>query len=157
MPRIPRSAFALEPGCFHLITRGNNRTEIFRDHLDYHHYLTLLSYYKRCYEVKVYAYCLMPNHVHLLTEITRAKTLPKFMQGLNLAYTLYYKKRYTWEGHLWQGRYKSYLIEKEKYFFACIEYIEANPYKAGLVSESEDYLWCSKKERRERMVSSFLD
>lgn len=157
MSRIPRSSFALEPGYFHIITRGNNRMKIFQDELDYQHYLTLLRYYKTHYQIKIFAYCLMPNHVHLLVETTKANTLPKFMQGLNLAYSLYHKKRYDWNGYLWQGRYKSYLIEKGKYFAACIEYIESNPSKAGLTANNEEYLWCSKKESHNGNRMSFLD
>ena len=147
MARIPRSAFALEPGYFHLITRGNNGVAVFQDDLDYQHYLSLLRHYKRHFQVGLLAYSLMPNHVHMLVNIVKREALPKFMHGLNLAYSQYYKGRYSWNGHLWQGRYKSYLIEKDKYLTTCIEYIEANPEKAGLVQRREAYVWSSAKER----------
>ena len=130
---------------------------VFQDELDYQHYLALLRHYKVRYRTKIYAYCLMSNHVHLLTETIKAKTLSKFMHGLNLAYSQYYKSRYPWNGHLWQDRYKSYIIEKEKYLVSCIEYIEANPIKAGLVFKGENYLWCSAKERMESNETGLLD
>lgn len=99
----------------------------------------------------------MPNHVHLLVETIKADILPKFMQGLNLAYSLYYKKRYEWIGYLWQSRYKSYLIERGKYFSACVEYIELNPVSAGLISNGDQYLWCSHKERIRGNPDGLLD
>ena len=157
MSRIPRNAFALQPGCFHVINRGNNGMDVFRDEIDYQHYLNLLRHYKRRYPAKVYAYCLMTNHIHLLMETMESRVLPKVMHGLNLAYSLYYKDRYGWNGHLWQDRYKSYLIEKEKYLVTCIEYIESNPVKAGLVSNGEAYLWCSAQERDKGNKNSLLD
>ncbi len=157
MARIPRSAFVLEPGYFHLITRGNNGMAVFQDELDYQHYLSLLRYYKRRFQVCLLAYCLMPNHVHLLTEVKSVEMLPKFMHGLNLAYSQHYKRRYLWNGHLWQGRYKSYLIEVEKYLMTCIDYIESNPEKAGLTSNREAYVWCSAKERLEGSFSGLVD
>jgi len=130
---------------------------VFQDDLDYQHYLSLLKHYKSRFQVKILAYCLMPNHSHLLTEITKVNTLHKFMHGLNLAYSQHYKSRYPWQGHLWQDRYKSYLIEKEKYLLTCMEYIEANPVKAKLVLNAEDYVWCSARERTAGSFSGLLD
>ena len=149
MARIPRSAFAPEAGCFHIINRGNNGMNLFQDELDFRHYLNLLQHYKRRFNMKLYAYCLMSNHVHLLVETKKLKDLYKAMHGINLAYTHHYKRRYLWNGHLWQDRYKSYVIEKSKYLITCISYIESNPVKAGIVSDPERYSWCSFKERQE--------
>jgi len=157
MSRIPRSAFALDPGYFHLITRGNNGVTIFRDELDYQHYLNLLRHYKKHFNVCLLAYCLMPNHVHLLVELKKAGILHKFMHGLNFAYSRHYQQRYRWSGHLWQGRYKSYLVEAEKYLTTCIEYIESNPEKAGLVPKREEYVWCSAQERCSGCSNGLVD
>lgn len=147
MARVPRSAYALEPGIFHLIMRGNNGMIVFQDELDYQRYLSLLTHCKEKHCIKIYAYCLMNNHIHLLIETGRADGLPRFMHSLNFGYSLYHKGRHERVGHLWQGRYKSYVIEKEEYLSTCIQYIEANPVKAGLVSEPSAYPWSSYRSR----------
>lgn len=141
MPRIFR--ILPEEGALHLLTRGNNRQRIFEDESDYNNYLGFVKLYKKENKISVYHYCLMPNHVHLIVEITPESNLAKFMKQLNLAYLYYYKKKYSYDGHLWQGRYKSILISKDEYLIACGRYIESNPVKAKLAKNISNYPWSS--------------
>lgn len=147
MGRVPRGVYTSEGGFYHLIVRGNNGITVFEDEFDFRRYLTFLAHYKERYCIKLYAYCLMTNHTHILAEAPHQKSLSKFMHGLNFKYSLYHQGRYERTGHLWQGRYKSYVIEKEEYLLACVQYIEQNPVKAGLVPEPSAYPWSSYRSR----------
>lgn len=141
MPRIFR--FLPEIGVFHILSRGNNRQKVFRDDKDYQFYLELLQRYKEEHNFLLYHYCLMPNHVHLILETTRQTDLSKLMKQINLKYHYYFRRRYRYCGHLWQGRFKSLLIEKDSYLIACARYIERNPVRAKMVEKAEDYRWSS--------------
>jgi putative transposase len=94
----------MENACYHLIVRGNQKQNVFRSEDDYLAYLALLKRFKRKYKFRLYAYCLMPNHVHLLGELEIPAFLSKFMHGLNRTYTLYFNNKYEEVGHLWQGK-----------------------------------------------------
>ncbi len=133
--------------CYHLITRGNRKQEVFRCPDDYLMYLGFLKKFKRKYKFSVYAYCLMPNHSHLLGEITDTQYLSSFMHDLNRTYTLYFNNKYKTVGHLWQGRFKSKIICKDKYFIDCLNYVELNPVRANLTSSAIEYCWSSYKAR----------
>jgi putative transposase len=85
----------------------------------------------------------MPNHIHFMVEPTTAGSLPKIMMRLTLAYSSYFNRKYGGVGHVWQGRYKSSLIDKENYFIWCGLYVELNPVRAGLVEKPEDWRWSS--------------
>lgn len=142
MARRPR-VFA--PGLlYHVIVRGNQRRLTFRNHDDYRAYLDRLDKYRAQCRVRVYAYCLMPNHVHLLVE-TGATPLAKFMQGLQQSYTQYFNRRYRKVGHLFQGRYKAIICERDKYLQALIRYIHLNPVRAKLVTRPERYAYSGHK------------
>ncbi|MFH0732791.1 MAG: transposase [Candidatus Omnitrophota bacterium] len=141
MPRIPR--FCYETGIFHVMKRGNNRQVIFKANADFRRYLYLLKKYKHRYKFKLYAYCLLPNHIHLLLECQTIKTLSKAMQGIGLSYCHWHKKQYEFTGHLFQGRFKSSPIGKESYLLGCARYIELNPVRSGLVFDPSDYPWSS--------------
>jgi len=144
-------------GLYHVVSRGNNRATIFKDDNDFEKYLLLVQSYKKKYAFDLYAYCLMNNHVHLLIETDREGILSKAMQGLNLSYALWFKVRYNWVGHLWQGRFKSYIVDKEKYLWACVRYIALNPVKAGIVSKPEEYRWSSYRFLLERRPTDLID
>lgn len=137
MARRPR-VFA--PGLlYHVIVRGNQQRKTFRSEGDYEAYLDRLEYYRTRFRLRIYAYCLMPNHVHLLVE-TSSAPLSKFMQGLQQSYTQYFNRRYRKVGHLFQGRYKAIICDKEKYLLALLRYIHLNPVRAGLVKRPEGYV-----------------
>jgi REP element-mobilizing transposase RayT len=99
----------------------------------------------------------MPNHVHLILELDKAAELAKIMQGLTLAYSKWFNKKYAKVGHLWQGRYKTMVIDKDKYALDCINYVERNPVRANLAQSPLDYAWSSFKCRTVGEESYLLD
>jgi REP element-mobilizing transposase RayT len=136
MARRPR-IFA--PGLlYHVIVRGNQRRTTFRSDDDYQAYLERLAIYRAKFSLRIYAYCLMPNHVHLLVE-SGSTPLAKFMQGLQQSYTQYFNRRYRKVGHLFQGRYKAIICDRDKYLLALVRYIHLNPVRAGLSKRPERY------------------
>jgi len=138
MARRPR---VVAPGLlYHVIVRGNRQRKTFRGDEDYQAYLDRLEHYRAKFNVRVYAYCLMPNHVHLLVE-SGSDPLGKFMQGLQQSYTQYFNYRYRKVGHLFQGRYKAIICEKDKYVLALLRYIHLNPVRARLVEQPEGYVY----------------
>jgi len=141
MPRAPR--ITMKNACYHIITRGNQKQLVFKDSTDYHEYLSILTKYKKRYKFKLYCFCLMPNHVHLIIEVKEPIMLCKIMKCLNLSYTLYFNSKYEKVGHLWQDRFKSKIIEKDAYLLECVNYIETNPIRASLVSDLNKYTWSS--------------
>jgi len=102
MPTGPR--LLLANACYHIITRGNQRQQVFLEERDYKAYLLSLRRYKKRYGFLLYGFCLMPNHIHLVGEPKELKGLAKFMQGLTRSYTAYFNRKYKKVGHLWQGR-----------------------------------------------------
>lgn len=128
---------------FHVIDRGNNKQTIFYEDEDFIYFLKLLKRYKKELKFKLYHFCLMPNHIHLMIEPTTEGSLSKAMMRLTLAYSSYFNKKYKGVGHVWQGRYKSSLIDKDDYFVRCGLYVELNPVRAELVEKPEDWQWSS--------------
>ena len=145
MPRGKR--IILNNAYYHLINRGNQKQNTFLENSDFEKYLELLTHYKRKYKIKLFGYCLMPNHMHLVVVPKKAAELAKFMQGLTQTYTFWFNQKYDKNGRLWQGRFKSMVIQDTAYFLECVSYIEANPVRAGLTSSPADYLWSSYRDR----------
>jgi len=145
MSTVPR--ILLDYALYHIITRGNQRQRIFMCEEDYGKYLAILRKSKRKYKIRLYAYCLMPNHVHLLIEPESARMISKFMHWLSLGYTTYFNSKYGKVGHLWQGRFKGKPVLKGDYLIQCASYIEGNPLRADMVTDMTDYKWSSYKER----------
>lgn len=141
MPRQARIAVAAQ--VYHVVSRGNNRERIFWDDDDYAAYLDLFRRYKERDGFRLYHWVLMPNHVHLLLEPDAGNSLSRTMQGLQLAYTLRAHKKYRGVGHLWQDRFKSFIIERDAYLLECGRYIERNPLRCGMVTDPMDYPWSS--------------
>ena len=142
MPRRPR--VLLDNVCYHIITRGNERRVTFKNENDYKKYISLLLSYKTKYSFKIYGWCIMKNHVHMILE---SMCLSKVMHGINLSYAKYFRFKYPSVGHFWQDRFKSYIIQKDKYLINAITYIEYNPVRAKIVSRPEDYKWSSYNAR----------
>ena len=141
---MPRTGRALIDGAaYHISTRGNNGQTVFHQDADYQHYLRLLSTYTQAHQLKIYHFALMPHAVHLLLDVTTGAALSKAMLGLNLAYALFYQKRHRYSGHVWQGRFKSAFVDRERELLACGRSIELEPVRAGLASHPGDYAWSS--------------
>ena len=141
MARLPRLTLAGYP--HHIILRGNNRQAIFMDSADHQRMLALLQNHAKELGVQVHAYVLMSNHLHLLLTPLQNDNLPKMMQAVGRSYVLYFNKRHGRSGTLWEGRYRSALIQTERYLLACMAYIDLNPVRAGMVAQSADYPWSS--------------
>jgi putative transposase len=141
MARLPRLDLAGIPQ--HVIQRGNNRNPCFFDTEDYVFYLECLNEAARTYACQVYAYVLMTNHVHLLVSSTERGGVSSLMQSLGRRYVRYINTRYQRTGTLWEGRFKSSLIDSERYFLACACYIALNPVRVGLVTDPAAYRWSS--------------
>jgi putative transposase len=136
MPRKPR--IEIGGGLYHVIARGNNRRKIFRSHDDYLKFTRLLQRQKSKLPFYLYAYCLMPNHVHLLIEMQDDR-ISRIMQRLLTSYSQYYNRRYKKIGHLFQGRYKSILCQTDRYLGELVRYIHLNPVRAKIVKRPEDF------------------
>lgn len=134
------------PGAaYHVMSRGNFGNKIYKDKTDYKNFLDLLADVLERYNVFCYSYCLMPNHYHLFLE-TPDPNLSLAMRHLNGRYTQKFNIRYKQYGHLFQGRFKSILVEKELYKFDLIRYIALNPVRAKLAKDPSDWRWSSHNE-----------
>ncbi|MBF0275567.1 MAG: transposase [Nitrospinae bacterium] len=141
MARLPR----ISPVGFpvHLIQRGNNRHTCFGALEDYSTYITLLKEYSIKYGVDIHAWVLMTNHVHILCTPQREGAVSLMMQSVGRRYVQYFNYQYQRSGTLWEGRYKSCLVQTEKYLIQVYRYIELNPVRAKMVKEPSGYFWSS--------------
>ena len=127
----------------HIIQRGNNRASCFRSDSDCLVYLAHLRQLSEKYECALHAYCLMTNHVHLLLTPAAAEACTGLMRDLGQRYVQYFNGRHVRSGTLWEGRFRSCLVESARYVLACYRYIELNPVRAGMVHHPAGYLWSS--------------
>ncbi len=155
MPKPKR--LLIENACYHVASRGNHKQKIFLKNKDYRKYLDILLHYKNKFRFKCYCWCLMPNHIHLVIFPKHKYDLIKIMQGSKLTYTVWFNSNYDKVGHLWQGRYKNYIIEKDEYFLKCLQYIESNPVRAKLSENPLEWPWSSHKYRTLGMRNKLLD
>ena len=133
-----RARAEVEGGLYHVITRGNNRRQIFKSPADYEKFLSLLAVQKVRLPFFLYSYCLMSNHVHLLIE-RRADTIGRIMHRVLTGYSKYYNRRYRRVGHLLQGRHKAILCQSDRYLSELVRYIHLNPVRARMVDKPEQY------------------
>ncbi len=141
MSRFQRGIY--DSAVCHIITKGNNGIEVFKDADDFSCYERLIRKYQNKLGWLLHHYALMKTHVHMIIKIIVAAEFPKAMQGINQSYAHYYRKKYIYSGYLWQGRYKSLLIEDDAYLLECGRYVERNPVRAGIVRDPADYPWSS--------------
>jgi REP element-mobilizing transposase RayT len=139
MSRLPRTN---RIGLYHVINRGVEKGLIFLDDPDRLRFLSLVDDQKAAFDFDVVAYCLMPNHYHLLLEM-KAENLSFALKRLDQDYTQYFNRKYSRVGSLWQGRFKSWFVYDEKYLRVLVKYIERNPIKAGMTSRIGEYRWAS--------------
>ncbi len=136
-------------GVYHVIARGVRRERIFYRPEEFRSYLDWVQRACQRYGVRVVAYVLMPNHVHLLVRISEVP-LGRAMQFLQSRFARWYNRRYGYTGHLFQGRYLARLCTDERYLWALARYIHENPVRAGLVHSAREYPWSSLQEYAER-------
>ncbi len=143
MPRSTRIAFGGVP--LHVIQRGNDRKPCFVSEEDFLLYLTYLRAAAARTGCAIHAYVLMTNHVHLLLTPSENQSVSRLMQQLGRRYVRKFNERHGRTGTLWEGRFRSSVIDSERYFLVCQRYIEQNPVRAGLVREARDYAWSSHR------------
>ncbi|MBC7617787.1 MAG: transposase [Candidatus Saccharibacteria bacterium] len=141
MARLPR--LSLAGHAHHVIQRGNNRQPIFSDAIDRQTMLDLLEEHARKMEVALHAYVLMDNHFHLLVTPATNEALPRLMQAVGRRYVRYFNDRTQRTGTLWEGRYRSTLVQSESYLLTCMAYLDLNPVRAGLVQSPSEFPWSS--------------
>ena len=145
MPRIARGETA--GGIYHIINRGNMKMQVFDNKEDYEYFLELLEIGTKREKVEIHAYCLMPNHFHLLLVPKEEKSLSRLMQWVMTSHVRYYHKKNKTSGHIWKGRYKSFMVEKESYYLTLIRYIESNAHRTKLTQKAEEWKYGSLYER----------
>jgi len=141
---------------YHVIARGNEQCEVFRDDSDRELYLRRLAHYQSRFRFRLYAYCLMANHVHLALEAGPV-SLSRVVLALHGSYAQAFNQRHQRVGHLFQGRYKALLVPKTSYLLALVRYIHENPVKAGIVCEPRLYRWSSDRFYRGERAPDWLD
>jgi putative transposase len=141
MPRRSRCQIAGVP--MHVIQRGNDRSPCFHSEPDRSLYLGVLRELCDLYECSVHAYVLMTNHVHLLATPDHSDSISLVMKHLGQRYVQYVNRRYARTGSLWEGRFRSSMVDSTGYFMLCQRYIELNPVRAGMVAQPQEYRWSS--------------
>ncbi|MDD5119842.1 MAG: transposase [Candidatus Omnitrophica bacterium] len=143
---------------YHIIQRGNNRIPVFLNGDDYSFFLEVLREAKIKYPCRIYGYCLMANHFHLLIEpIQKKENISLLIKLLGAKYVRYFNKRYKRSGTLWEGRFRGSLVDKEAYFLICLRYIEMNPVRANISCLPELYPWSSYRFRAFGQKSNILE
>lgn len=154
---MSRRARIIVPGIpVHAIQRGNNRAACFSEDEDRAFYLHHLGRLARQEGCDVHAYCLMTNHVHLLLTPAREESCSKLLQRLSLLHTQYSNRKYKRSGTLWEGRFRSCLVQSDLYLLACYRYIELNPVRAGMVEVPGAFPWSSYRANAEGVPDSLL-
>ncbi len=142
MPRIARAVAIGHP--HHITQRGNYQQHVFEAEEDYIQYLQWLKEYSQRYSLKIWAYCLMNNHVHFVCVPMKDDSLARTFNTLHMRYSQYFNKKKKVTGHLWQGRFYSSSLD-ERHLYAAIRYVEKNPVRAKIIKEPHEYRWSSAK------------
>jgi putative transposase len=145
------------PGvALHVVQRGNDRKACFRVESDYRVYLAQLAEVSAVHGCEVHAYCLMTNHVHLLLTPEQEQSCSRMMRDLGRCYVRYFNRRHGRTGTLWEGRFRSCLVESPDYVLACYRYIELNPVRPGMVDRPDAYPWSSHAANTARQADSLV-
>ncbi|MDO8588801.1 MAG: transposase [Armatimonadota bacterium] len=140
MPRTARIVVTDVP--YHITQRGNRRQDVFFCDEDRRAYLSWLEHYSQRYDLDILSYCLMTNHVHLVSIPRRLDSIANTLRIVDIRHCQMINSRLGWSGHLWQGRYFSTALD-EPHLWAAVRYVERNPVRAGMVKRAEDYPWSS--------------
>ena len=141
MPRTARASRANY--CYHVLNRGNGRAQVFHKPGDYEAFVALFERACERLPMRLLAYCLMPNHFHLVLWPRQDGDLSRWMQWLLTAHVRRYHRHYHGSGHVWQGRFKAFPIEQDEHLLTVLRYVERNPLRASLVERAEDWQWSS--------------
>ncbi len=152
MVRQARSSL-LYDGCYaHIISRSIRKLKVFRDEEDFSLFINCLRELKGAHSFKVFHYCLMHTHFHLVVKVNSAHNFSKSLSMLKSRYVFQFHTKYRLSGPIWRERYKSLLIEDDRYLYACGKYVENNPVEAGLVRSAEDWNYSSASTRDKDIV-----
>ena len=141
---MPRTARNLPPSAMlHLICRGNNNLRVFRNRNDFVQISNTIRRFVLCSELYIHNYVFMRTHFHLLAWAEDTRAVPMIIKAVTLSYHHYYRRKYTYRGHLWHSRYRSVVIRDEGQWLQCGRYVELNPVHAGICGDPGDYPWSS--------------
>ena len=146
MPRTARASAA--DYCYHVLNRGNGSTEVFHEPADYDSFLGMIAEASVRTPMRVLAYCLMPNHFHLVLRPHNDGDLSRWMQWLLTSHVRRYHRKHGSSGHVWQGRFKAFPCQEDAHLLAVLRYVEWNALRAGLVTRTEDWPHGSLHARR---------
>ena len=154
---MPRPLRPVDDGLiYHVVNRGNNRQNVFHTDADFTAFLRALLDLKARKPFDLFGYCLLNNHFHLLLR-PRGDSISRIMQSLLVSHTQRYHKHHRSGGHVWQGRFKSPVVQSDEHLLTVLRYIEANPLRAGVVKRAEDYLWSSYRAHGAGEPDPYLD
>jgi len=153
MPRISRAVAVGHP--HHITQRGNYRQSVFETDDDRTLYLDWLQTYSMKYDLKIWAYCLMGNHVHFIAVPIKPDSMAKTFNTLHMRYSQHINSKHKTAGHLWQGRFYSCVLD-ERHLYAGMRYVENNPVRAGLVKSPEEYRWSSASSHIRQTANCIL-
>lgn len=155
---MPRTARASQANyCYHVLNRGNARSQVFHNDADYDSFVELFDEACQSRPMRVLAYCLMPDHFHLVLWPIGDGDLSTWMAWLMNVHVRRYHRHYHSSGHIWQGRFKSFPIEEDNHLRVVLRHVERNPLRAGLVARAEEWEWSSLKRLAGRGRPSWLD
>lgn len=145
MPRVARGL--VDGFTYHVLNRGNGRQVVFHKDKDYAIFVSLMKEATDRIPLSVYAYCLMPNHFHLVVMPLEAENLSRWMQWLMTSHVRRYHRHYCTSGHVWQGRFKSFIVKQDNHLLNLLKYVEGNPVRAGFATLARDWQWSSHRTR----------
>src|SRR5438270_10504833 len=141
---MPRTGRASQAGyCYHVLNRGNARSEVFHKTGDFTAFLQMINECSVRLPMRLLAYCLMPNHFHLVLRPHDDGDLSRWMQWLLSTHVRRYLKHYGHSGHVWQGRFKAFPIQDDEHLITVVRYVERNPLRAHLVARAQEWVWSS--------------
>jgi putative transposase len=154
MPRVARGL--VDGFTYHILNRGNGKQVVFHKEKDYAAFLTLMHEATARIPISLYAYCLMPNHFHMVVAPQVAQHLSIWMQWLMTSHVRRYHGYHGTSGHIWQGRFKSFIVKQDNHLLNVLRYVEANPVRAGMVNSAKDWPWSSHQLRIEGIQSPLI-
>jgi len=154
MPRVARGL--VDGFTYHVLNRGNAKQIVFHKEKDYAAFVSLMKEANVRLPISIYAYCLMPNHFHLVVMPQKGEHLSIWMQWLMTSHVRRYHGHYGTSGHIWQGRFKSFIVKQDEHLLNVLRYVEANPVRAGVVKSAKDWQWSSHRMRIEGTQSALL-
>jgi len=154
MPRVARGL--VDGFTYHVLNRGNGKQAVFHKDRDYSAFVSLIQEAKARLSMSIYAYCLMPNHFHMVVMPNKGEDLSIWMQWLMTSHVRRYHRHYGTSGHIWQGRFKSFIVKQDDHLLNVLRYVEVNPVRAGIVTSAKDWQWSSHRLRSEGSQSTLM-